>query len=119
MALTGLDIYKLLPKTNCKKCGRPTCLAFAMQLAQKKATLSDCPDVSEEAKKVLGAASAPPIKLVTVGTGAKKVEVGEENVLFRHEEKFYHPTGVAVKIIDFLSAADFNDLLSRRRLNHP
>ena len=72
MALTGLDIYKLLPKTNCKKCGRPTCLAFAMQLAQKKANLSDCPDVSEEAKKVLGAASAPPIKLVTVGTGAKK-----------------------------------------------
>lgn len=113
MALTGLDIYKLLPKTNCKKCGRPTCLAFAMQLAQKKANLSDCPDVSEEAKKVLGAASAPPIKLVTVGTGAKKVEVGEENVLFRHEEKFYHPTGVAVTIHDDLSDADFNERLKR------
>jgi len=113
MALTGLDIYKLLPKTNCKKCGRPTCLAFAMQLAQKKANLSDCPDVSEEAKKVLGAASAPPIKLVTVGTGAKKVEVGEENVLFRHEEKFYHPTGVAVTISDDLSDADFNDRLKK------
>ncbi|MDE1890221.1 MAG: acetyl-CoA decarbonylase/synthase complex subunit gamma [Planctomycetota bacterium] len=113
MALTGLDIYKLLPKTNCKKCGRPTCLAFAMQLAQKKANLSDCPDVSEEAKKVLGAASAPPIKLVTVGTGAKKVEVGEENVLFRHEEKFYHPTGVAVTIHDDLNDADFNERLKR------
>ncbi len=113
MALTGLDIYKLLPKTNCKKCGRPTCLAFAMQLAQKKANLSDCPDVSEEAKKVLGAASAPPIKLVTVGTGAKKVAVGEENVLFRHEEKFYHPTGVAVTIHDDLSDADFNERLKR------
>ncbi|MDE2217800.1 MAG: acetyl-CoA decarbonylase/synthase complex subunit gamma, partial [Planctomycetota bacterium] len=113
MALTGLDIYKLLPKTNCKKCGRPTCLAFAMQLAQKKANLSDCPDVSEEAKKVLGAASAPPIKLVTVGAGAKKVEVGEENVLFRHEEKFYHPTGVAVTIYDDLSDADFNERLKR------
>src|SRR3990172_2158593 len=113
MALTGLDIYKLLPKTNCKKCGRPTCLAFAMQLAQKKANLSDLPDVSEEAKKVLGAASAPPIKLVTVGTGAKKVEVGEENVLFRHEEKFYHPTGVAVTISDDLSDADFNDRLKK------
>jgi len=113
MALTGLDIYKLLPKTNCKKCGRPTCLAFAMQLAQKKANLSDCPDVSEEAKKVLGAASAPPIKLVTVGTGAKKVVVGEENVLFRHEEKFYHPTGVAVTIHDDLSDADFNERLKR------
>lgn len=113
MALTGLDIYKLLPKTNCKKCGRPTCLAFAMQLAQKKANLSDCPDVSEEAKKVLGAASAPPIKLVTIGTGAKKVEVGEENVLFRHEEKFYHPTGMAVTIRDDLSDTAFNDRLKK------
>ncbi|HHT9110447.1 MAG TPA: acetyl-CoA decarbonylase/synthase complex subunit gamma [Candidatus Brocadiaceae bacterium] len=113
MALTGLDIYKLLPKTNCKKCGRPTCLAFAMQLAQKKANLSDCPDVSEDAKKILGAASAPPIKLVTVGSGAKKVEVGEENVLFRHEEKFYHPTGVAVTITDDLSETAFSDRLKQ------
>ncbi len=113
MALTGLDIYKLLPKTNCKKCGRPTCLAFAMQLAQKKASLSDCPDASDEAKKVLGAAAAPPIKLVTVGSGAKKVSVGEENVLFRHEEKFYHPTGVAVTITDNLDDAAFSDRLKK------
>ncbi|MGQ3683953.1 MAG: acetyl-CoA decarbonylase/synthase complex subunit gamma [Candidatus Loosdrechtia sp.] len=113
MALTGLDIYKLLPKTNCKKCGRPTCLAFAMQLAQKKASLSDCPDVSEEAKNVLGAASAPPIKLVTIGTGDKKVEIGEENVLFRHEEKFYHPTGVAVTIHDDLDDTVFQDRLKK------
>ncbi|MDN3515157.1 MAG: acetyl-CoA decarbonylase/synthase complex subunit gamma [Candidatus Brocadia sp.] len=113
MALTGLDIYKLLPKTNCKKCGRPTCLAFAMQLAQKKANLSDCPDVSEEAKRVLGAASEPPIKLVTIGTGAKQVQVGEENVLFRHEEKFYHPTGVAVTIQDDLDDAAFNERLKK------
>lgn len=113
MALTGLDIYKLLPKTNCKKCGRPTCLAFAMQLAQKKASLSDCPDAGEEAKKVLGAAAAPPIKLVTVGSGAKKVSVGEENVLFRHEEKFYHPTGVAVTITDNLDDAAFSDRLKK------
>lgn len=113
MALTGLDIYKLLPKTNCKKCGRPTCLAFAMQLAQKKASLSDCPDASDEAKNVLGAAAAPPIKLVTVGSGAKKVAVGEENVLFRHEEKFYHPTGVAVTITDNLDDAAFSDRLKK------
>jgi len=113
MALTGLDIYKLLPKTNCKKCGRPTCLAFAMQLAQKKANLTDCPDVSNEAKNVLGAASAPPVKLVTVGTGAKQVQAGEENVLFRHEEKFYHPTGVAVTISDNLGSGDFDNRLKK------
>ena len=59
MALTGLDIFKLLPKTNCKKCGKPTCLAFAMALAQKRAKLEECPDVSDEAKEKLAAAAAP------------------------------------------------------------
>ncbi len=108
MALTGLEIFKLLPKTNCKKCGRATCLAFAMQLAQKKAELKDCPDVSEEAKGILGAASAPPIKLVTIGSGEKQVSIGEENVLFRHEEKFYNPTGVAVTLSDGLDDEAFN-----------
>ncbi len=113
MALTGLEIFKLLPKTNCKKCGRATCLAFAMQLAQKKAELKDCPDVSEEAKSVLGAASAPPIKLVTIGSGDKQIGIGEENVLFRHDEKFYNPTGVAVTLSDDLEDGAFNDRLSK------
>ena len=113
MALTGLEIFKLLPKTNCKKCGRATCLAFAMQLAQKKAELKDCPDVSEEAKSVLGAASAPPIKLVTIGSGEKQVSIGEENVLFRHEEKFYNPTGVAVTLSDDLDDEAFNERLKK------
>ena len=113
MALTGLEIFKLLPKTNCKKCGRATCLAFAMQLAQKKAELSDCPDVSDEAKGVLGAASAPPIKLVSIGTGDKQVKIGEENVLFRHDEKFYNPTGVAVTISDDLDDEAFSEKLNK------
>ena len=71
MALTGIEIYKYLPKTNCKKCGFPTCLAFAMKLAQKGVELSACPDVSDEAKKALEAAAKPPIRLVTIGTGER------------------------------------------------
>ncbi|MHC4321620.1 MAG: acetyl-CoA decarbonylase/synthase complex subunit gamma [Planctomycetota bacterium] len=113
MALTGLEIFKLLPKTNCKKCGRATCLAFAMQLAQKKAELKDCPDVSEEAKGILGAASAPPIKLVSIGSGDKQISIGEENVLFRHDEKFYNPTGVAVTLSDDLDDGAFNERLNK------
>src|SRR3972149_6605790 len=113
MALTGLEIFKLLPKTNCKKCGRPTCLAFAMQLAQKKAELKDCPDVSEEAKSILGEASAPPIKLVSIGSGKNQISIGEENVLFRHEEKFYNPTGIAVTLSDDLDDDAFNERLKK------
>jgi acetyl-CoA decarbonylase/synthase complex subunit gamma len=103
MALTGLGIFKLLPKTNCKKCGMPTCLAFAMQLAQKRAKLDDCPCASEEAKQTLAAAAAPPMQLIKFGSGDNEVQVGQETVLFRHEEKFYNPTVLAVSVSDKLS----------------
>ncbi|MHC4158319.1 MAG: acetyl-CoA decarbonylase/synthase complex subunit gamma [Planctomycetota bacterium] len=109
MALTGLEIFKLLPKTNCKKCGMPTCLAFAMQLAQKRAKLEDCPDVSEEAKKALAAAAAPPMQKVTFGTGDNQVSLGQETVIFRHEEKFYSPTVVAVTVSDKLTGDDLKN----------
>ena len=100
MALSGLEIYKLLPKTNCKACGFPTCLAFAMQLAAKKVSLDKCPHVSEEAKSALESAAEPPIKLITIGKGEEKIEVGNETVLFRHEEKFYHPTAIGFLLED-------------------
>ena len=58
MALTGIQIFKLLPKTNCKECGVPTCLAFAMNLASGKAELDSCPYVSDEARAQLAEASA-------------------------------------------------------------
>ena len=83
MALTGLEIFKLLPKGNCKKCGMPTCLAFAMQLAQKRAKLEDCPEISEEAKEKLAAAAAPPMRKVTFGAKDAQVQIGQETVLFR------------------------------------
>ena len=106
MALTGLDIFKLLPKTNCKKCGMPTCLAFAMALAQKRAKLEDCPDVSEEAKGKLAAASAPPMRKIVFGTQDNQVQLGQETVMFRHEEKFYNPTILAVTVSDKLTGED-------------
>jgi len=100
MALTGVQIFKLLPKTNCKKCGFPTCLAFAMKLAQGGADISACPDVSEEAKSTLGEASAPPIRSFALGTGDKAVKMGAETVMFRHEKKFVNPCAIAVNIKD-------------------
>jgi acetyl-CoA decarbonylase/synthase, CODH/ACS complex subunit gamma len=104
MALTGLQIQKLLPKTNCKECGSNTCLAFAMKLAAKKAELSECPYASDEAKKILGAASEPPVKCIELGSD-KKLKVGAETVLYRHEKTFVNQTTLAININDTDSAA--------------
>jgi acetyl-CoA decarbonylase/synthase complex subunit gamma len=103
MALSGVEIFKLLPKTNCKKCGHPTCLAFAMKLAARQVSLDACPDVSEEAKKILGEAAAPPVRPITLGVGDKAVKMGEETVLFRHDKKFVNPTVFAVEVKDSMS----------------
>ncbi|NLC12289.1 MAG: acetyl-CoA decarbonylase/synthase complex subunit gamma, partial [Firmicutes bacterium] len=100
MGLTGLQIFKHLPKTNCKECGHPTCLAFAMALANAKISLDACPHVSEEAKEALSAASAPPIRKVVVGTGDNTIELGDETELFRHDKRFFHPTAIAIAVDD-------------------
>lgn len=98
MGLTGIQIFKLLPKTNCGECGVPTCLAFAMNLAAGKAELDACPYVSDEAKEQLAEASAPPIRPVSIGAGTRAFKVGGETVMFRHEKTFYNPTGLAAVI---------------------
>ncbi len=106
MALTGIQIFKLLPKTNCKECGVPTCLAFAMNLASSKAELDSCPYVSDEARAQLAEASAPPIRPVSIGKGVRKKTAGGETVLYRHEKTFFNPTMFAGIITSDTSAAD-------------
>jgi acetyl-CoA decarbonylase/synthase complex subunit gamma len=111
MALSGLQIYKLLPQTNCKECGFPTCLAFAMKLAQKGTELDKCPYVSDEARTALDAASAPPIKLVTIGAGDRAFGVGNETVMYRHEKTFVHQPGIVARVKS--DAADLADVAAR------
>ncbi len=106
MALTGIQIFKLLPKTNCKECGVPTCLAFAMNLASGKAELDSCPYVSDEAREQLSEASAPPIRPVVVGAGTRKATTGGETVQYRHEKTFFSPTLIAGVVNSDISAAD-------------
>ena len=100
MALTGLEIYKQLPKKNCGECGTPTCLAFAMALASGKGSLDSCPYVTDAARDTLASASAPPIKKITFGNCS---ELGDETVLFRHDKTFYHPTTLMIQVSDALS----------------
>lgn len=97
MALSGIQIYKLLPQTNCKECGFPTCLAFAMKLAAKQIELGACPYVSDESKKQLAESAAPPIRLITLKAGTE-VKAGNEVVMFRHEKTFYNKPGLFIRV---------------------
>jgi len=111
MALTGIQIFKLLPQTNCKECGVPTCLAFAMNLASGKAELDACPYVSDEAKEQLAEASAPPIRPVALGKGVREVKAGGETVLYRHEKTFYNQTPIGALVGSDISESDLEGKL--------
>jgi acetyl-CoA decarbonylase/synthase, CODH/ACS complex subunit gamma len=100
MALSGIQIYKLLPQTNCKECGFPTCLAFAMKLAAKQVDLSSCPYVSESSKSQLAESSAPPIRLVSIKSNGYEIKAGNEVVLYRHDKTFYNCPGLFIRIKD-------------------
>jgi acetyl-CoA decarbonylase/synthase, CODH/ACS complex subunit gamma len=118
MGLTGIQIFKLLPKTNCTECGTPTCLAFAMKLAAGQAELESCPYVSEEAKVQLAEASAPPIRPVVIGSD-DAFKCGGETVQFRHEKTFVNPAGIAVLIADDMNDDDAEGRLKRfQELNY-
>ncbi len=112
MALTGIQIYKLLPQTNCKECGFPTCLAFAMKLAAKQVELSACPYVTPEAKTQLAESAAPPIRLVALKSNGYEVKAGNEVVLFRHDKTFYNKPGLFIRLYDNQPADAIKALVS-------
>ncbi|MCM8768546.1 MAG: acetyl-CoA decarbonylase/synthase complex subunit gamma [Candidatus Omnitrophica bacterium] len=113
MALKPLDIFKHLPKTNCKECGFPTCLAFAMQVALGKTELANCTQLSEESKKRLSQASSPPIRTITLGSEKSKVNLGGETVMFRHEKTFYNPPPIGILLSEGLSDEEIDRRLEK------
>lgn len=98
MALSGIQIFKMTPKTNCKDCGSPTCMAFSMKVAQGAVDISACPHMSEEALASLSEATAPPMKTIKVGTGDGEYTLGGETVLYRHEKTYVSKTRYAVSL---------------------
>ncbi len=116
MAVKGTDIVKKLPdlgKKNCKECGFPTCFAFAMKLASGGATLDKCPHLSPEVTEELEDALSPAIKLVTVGTGDNALQVGNEEVVFRHDKTYVHPTGIGLLISDTEDSAKVDEKIKK------
>jgi acetyl-CoA decarbonylase/synthase, CODH/ACS complex subunit gamma len=116
MALKGTDIVKRLPdagKKNCRECGFPTCFAFAMKLASAGVTLDKCPYLPADLKTELADALAPPIKLVSIGTGSAALAIGNEEVLYRHEKTFVHAPGIALMISDTDSDQAVTDKINK------
>ncbi|MBP7087480.1 MAG: acetyl-CoA decarbonylase/synthase complex subunit gamma [Methanomassiliicoccales archaeon] len=112
---TAIEIFKHLPKKNCGDCKFPTCLAFAMQLANNKAKLDDCPHLSEAGKNALASSSAPPIRLIRIGSGKNIVDMGDETELYRHDKRFFHPAAFALRISDDLNEDELYKRLSYLR----
>ncbi|OGI02334.1 MAG: hypothetical protein A2Y25_10370 [Candidatus Melainabacteria bacterium GWF2_37_15] len=104
MKLTGLQIFKYLPggkkepEANCKKCGFPTCMAFAMKLPKGEATIEQCEYVTDELKQLFEESSQPQQEEVTFGPPENPVKVGNETVMYRHDKKFVNPTCLAIRL---------------------
>lgn len=106
MGLTGIQIMKFLPKTNCKECGFTTCLAFAMKVAAGQAEIEKCPYLDPKVKEEIAEATAPPIKTITLRTPEKEFALGGETVLFRHEKKFFNPPLIGTYVSSSMSVEE-------------
>jgi acetyl-CoA decarbonylase/synthase complex subunit gamma len=113
MALTGIQILKMLPKTNCGECGIPTCLAFGMKVAAGQIEIGECPYVSDEVKETIGEASAPPIRTIKIGAGDSAVTTGGETCLYRHDRRFENQTGLGVLVTTDMNDADVDGRIER------
>ncbi|HUT84680.1 MAG TPA: (Fe-S)-binding protein, partial [Thermodesulfobacteriota bacterium] len=114
MPISGSEIVKMLPgRKPCKDCGFPTCFAYAMKLASGGATLEKCPYLAPEVKAKLEDLLAPAMKLVTIGSGDKKVQVGNEEVIYRHEKTYIHPPGIALLISDKEDGAKVDEKIKK------
>ena len=115
MALKGLDIFKLTPKKNCKECGNPTCMAFAMKVAQGAVSIDKCPYMSEEALATQSSATAPLMKTITVGAGANEHKLGGETVLFRHEKTLVSKNLFAATLCSCMAAEEIDAAIAEAK----
>jgi len=104
MVLTGLQIFKLLPggkkeaEANCKKCGFPTCMAFAMKLAKGDISVDECPHITYSLKNLLDEQKRPSQYEYAFGTPKTQLKIGGETVLFRHEKTFHNQPVISVTL---------------------
>ncbi len=116
MALTGIQIFKLTPKKNCKECGSPTCMAFSMKVAQGAVDISACPHMSEDALAQLSEATAPPMKAIKIGAGENEHSIGGETVLYRHEKTFVNKTLYAANVCSCMDDSEIDSRIENAKV---
>jgi acetyl-CoA decarbonylase/synthase complex subunit gamma len=102
--LSPIDVYKLLPKINCKECGVDNCMAFATKIVNREMTIDQCPPLlKKEYEKAYGQLKEmmkPAVKEVIVGVGDKAKKLGGKLVMYRHEFTYMNPTAIAIDVTD-------------------
>lgn len=111
--VTAMDVYKLLPQTNCEECDEASCMAFATKLSEKEADLSLCTELSDEEFKKLDNLLAPAVKEVIIGKDAKSRVIGGDEVLYRYEESYYNQTILAIDVPDDLDETEFEEKVKK------
>jgi acetyl-CoA decarbonylase/synthase complex subunit gamma len=112
--LSPIDVYMLLPKTNCKECGEDNCMAFATKVVNREVSIDQCPPLLTKANQKnyskLKEMLKPAVKEVAVGVGDRAVNVGGKLVMYRHEFTYTNPTAIAIDVTDEMSD---DELLSK------
>jgi acetyl-CoA decarbonylase/synthase complex subunit gamma len=102
--LSPIDVYKLLPKINCKECGVDNCMAFATKIVNREINVDQCPPLlkkeNEKAYAKLKDLLKPAVKEVIVGAGDKAKKIGGKLVMYRHEFTYTNPTAIAIDVTD-------------------
>jgi len=115
--LSPIDVYKLLPRTNCKECGEENCMAYATKVVNREVSIEMCPPLltkkHEKAYKQLKEMLKPAIKEIVVGTGNRIVKIGGKLVMYRHEFTYVNPTAVAIDVTDEMPEEEILDRIRR------
>ncbi|MFQ5710686.1 MAG: acetyl-CoA decarbonylase/synthase complex subunit gamma [Candidatus Geothermarchaeales archaeon] len=115
--ISPIDVYRFLPRTNCKECGEENCMAFAAKVVNRELSLEDCPPLLEEKYKKsyesLRELLKPPVREVTIGTGDRAVKVGGKLVMYRHEFTYFNPTAIAIDVTDEMSEEEITERVKK------
>jgi acetyl-CoA decarbonylase/synthase complex subunit gamma len=104
-----MEIYRLLPKTNCAKCGEASCMAFATKLSDKETDLELCTQLAADEMEKLENLLAPAVREITIGKGEKAMILGGDEVLYRYELTYYNPTPLVIDVNDNMDEEALNE----------